>query len=338
MSAVWDIRCNADYYANPTILIKFMKKYCKKWGFQYEKSEEGYEHWQGRISLTKKVTDKFPIIDMFKSLDIKAPNYIRPTADENYRKGNLFYSYITKEESRLYGPWTDKKHDNIPFKNNIDIDYDEYFNDITNFIPYDLENIRYNNLYPYQKDIIHSGLPKNRDQRKIDLLISNVGHEGRSTISNFIDITSQGIELPALDDCDRIIATLCNDLSNTSNRDPKIILFDLPRAQTKKNLKNLIITLEIIKKGKVYDTRHNSKKWRFHPPRIWVFTNELLNLDYLSADRWNIWCLNKNKELIKYDDNDNDEIKFIDDNTNNIPCTIKHDIDIDWSDDDNEYD
>lgn len=56
----------------------------------------------------------------------------------------------------------------------------------------------------------------------------------------------------------------------------------------------------MLKNGKVYDTRHSSRKWFVDSPVIWVFTNSEPDTELLSSDRWRLWTINEKKELRPY--------------------------------------
>lgn len=326
VAAVWDFRANKDHFTKRN-MIKFLTKYCKKWCFQLEQTLNGYTHWQGRLSLTKKNNKKF-IVEMMAKFDITEPNYMEPTAEEKHRKGSMFY--VMKEESRIEGPFTDANWQNDI--NDNDIDFDSKFNDPNVFVPYTLDNIRYDNLFPFQKYICQSSLKCNRDPRKIDLIIddgygrlnSKGGNIGKSTVASYLRIGGHAIDMPACNDFDRLVFTLCDILQGRHNHDPKIILFDLPRALTKNKLHGFICAFEQIKKGYLYDTRNKYSDWEIHPPRIWVFCNEMIDLSLLSSDRWNLWFVDDNKELFaltNLDSSNNlnslDEIVEFDHSTNN---------------------
>jgi len=49
---VYDFRSNLNDYTVET-LKSLLKQIAKKWVFQHEKGDSGYEHWQGRLSLIK---------------------------------------------------------------------------------------------------------------------------------------------------------------------------------------------------------------------------------------------------------------------------------------------
>lgn len=84
-------------------------------------------------------------------------------------------------------------------------------------------------------------------------------------------------------------------------------LIDLPRAMKKTNMVGLFSAIEEIKSGYAYDDRYKFVEKFFDCPNIWVFTNYIPDSEYLSADRWKIWQINKwSKQLEEYNPEDDD--------------------------------
>lgn len=309
----WEFRYSENNI-NKNILINFLKKHCKKWVFQLEEGElNGYKHFQGRMKTIKRMYKK-PLMALFTNEQINIPNYLEPTTSVEHTKGSFFY--VLKELTRLDGPWTDAMNEE-----DEDMDDNNYFskfiNDPTIFKPYTLDGFNFNKLYPFQKKILLSSKKENRNSRVIDLIIDPEGCNGKSTISNYIRIGKFGITMPCINDSEKIVSSCCDILSSKDCRNPKIIIFDLPRAMTKSRLHGFMCAFEQIKSGFVYDPRNKWQEWEFQPPRIWVFCNSLLDLNLLSKDRWNLWSINKDKDLYKYDYDlsryDINECEFIDD-------------------------
>ena len=79
-------------------LKKWCTEHCKKWGFQGEQCPTtGKFHFQMRVSLKRK-SRKLP----WMSWQAK----VSPTS--NHICAGNFYDYVTKEDSRVIGPFTDK--------------------------------------------------------------------------------------------------------------------------------------------------------------------------------------------------------------------------------------
>jgi len=56
--------------------------------------------------------------------------------------------------------------------------------------------------------------------------------------------------------------------------------------------------IEVIKDGTVYDHRNKFVELIIGSPMIWVFTNEMPELLTYTPDRWKLWTINDQKELV----------------------------------------
>jgi len=266
--AVYDCRYNYESVSKDDLIV-WLNEYCKAWVFQGEQGDTGYKHWQGRFSLVKKRA-KSVLLALFKN--IPAPNYLEPTTNKEHQKQAF---YVMKSDTRIEGPYKDGN-------GALDI----------TFIPNIYQNI---NLYPYQIKIIDS--KNHRHQRLVNLIYDPYGNQGKSTLSAVAELYHGGIDLPPLNDFKELVALLCNICMDTNNRDPGLIFIDMPRAMRKDQLYGMYSAIEQIKKCKLYDTRHHYKCWWIECPEIWVFSNILPDMTYLSSDRWKIWQINKDKDL-----------------------------------------
>ena len=106
---VWDATLKADV-ADVSAVRKSLTELSKKWVFQKEKGESGYEHYQIRLSLFKKLR-KSDCYALFKdSADWWSSVQLSPTSKkvaDAVKKGGGF-NYVMKLDSRLDGPWSDK--------------------------------------------------------------------------------------------------------------------------------------------------------------------------------------------------------------------------------------
>lgn len=267
----YDFRYNKDDYTHSNI-ISFLTGIAKHYVFQLECGDTGYKHYQGRLTLIKK-RRKFEALKLFKV----PPQYFEPTTSDEHRRGDAFY--MMKLDTRIEGPWTDK--------------------DASIFIPRQYQNLL-DKLYPYQQFIFDT-----RDEfepRKINLVYDPKGCNGKSTIAALCELMGNGIDVPPMNDMKEIIQLLCDECMSSNNRSPSPIFIDMPRAMDKSRLFGIYSAIEQIKKGKLYDTRYNYKKWWINSPQLWVFTNVLPDLNMLSLDRWNIYELNDKKELVIYEE------------------------------------
>lgn len=243
-------------------IIDYMKLYCKKWGFQEEECPTtGTLHYQCRISL-KERSRKIPVCEKFHCGNIK------PTSKDN-SSGVAFYAYITKEDTRVNGPWTDK---------------DEEI-----YIPRQIREI--NELYSWQEFIVSTA--NNWDKRTINYVYNTSGNVGKSTLVGYCRAYKIGRFLPPVNDAKDLLRMVC-DLPTS-----KMYLFDLPRAMNKERLYGFWTAIETIKDGYAYDDRYKFQEKVFDCPIIWIFGNTLPDIELLSRDRWKIWDI-KDQTLVDF--------------------------------------
>ena len=244
---------------------------CKTWTFQYEKGDSGYLHYQGRFSLKKKR----------RCQEVKAPFqwHLKPTSDKN--KNNDFY--LDKEDTRVLGPWRDTDHTPTETKQmNLMLSW---------------------GLYPWQK-----ALMERSDEfclRSIDLIYDPTGNCGKSLFSEYMEYQGLAEEVPPYRMMDDIYQWVYGRPTK------KCYIFDMPRGLKKDNLGDFYSGIEVIKNGVAYDKRNYPKKKRFNRPRIFVFTNTLPKFNLMSKDRWKLWTIDDNKQLVTYEV---EEEEFLGDN------------------------
>jgi len=269
----YDVRWNADELT-PEDIKDSLNGIVKKFVFQKEKGDSGYIHYQGRISLVKK-RRKNALLNLFGDLK---PNYCEPTVNFEFFRGDAFYQM--KEDTRIDGPWTNKDEVRYQTKQLL------YFKGLE--------------LRPYQQAIIDKC--SQFDLRTIDLIWDTKGNIGKSLLSEYLDYEGLAEEVPAFRLMDDIFQWVC------SRPVKKSYLIDMPRGMKKDRLGDFYSGIEVIKNGVAYDKRYHAKKIRFDRPRIFVFTNTLPNLSMLSMDRWKIWRVNDDYELVELDEEYFDEL------------------------------
>lgn len=268
--AVWDWTLPADDKDDHEV-IEIVKKLFKKWAFQREQgSSTGYVHYQGRGSLFKK--RRFDELKQLCTSVGWANVHLSPSSN-NSQRGPCFYTM--KEDTRIAGPWTDQDQEEA-------------------YIPRQYRGLA-SSLLPWQQRVWDSA--DVFDTRSINLIYDPKGGNGKSTIASLMDLHHRGIDLPPMNDADKLIQSVADILMARQLRDPKVVFVDLPRAMDKRRLSGLYTAIEQIKKGKVYDTRYQYKEWWFDSPQVWVFSNIEPDLDMLSADRWKVWTIN-DRELV----------------------------------------
>lgn len=255
---VYDFTLGKDFVELEN-LKKWLNANCKKWSFQLEKGESGYEHYQGRFSLKTKLR----LSTLKKRIEVPQI-HLSPTSEDNC--DNMFY--VTKTETRISGPWSDK--------------------DIEIYIPRQYRGL-VDNLHPFQKTIWDSY--DIFDTRNINIIIDTIGNIGKSVIASLLELYGRGHDLPCVNDGKELIQSACDWMMDNQIRVPGVFTMDLPRAMKQKQLRGIYTALEQIKKGKVVDMRYHYRQWWFDSPQIWVFTNCQPKLKYLSMDRWRIWSV-----------------------------------------------
>jgi len=244
-----------DYRSVRDYLIKIGKK----WAFQEEKGESGYSHFQGRVSLKVKK----------RLSELKSPFGIHWSPTSKACCGDDFY--VTKEESRVNGPWTSD---------------DEII-----YIPRQIREI--NSLRPWQQSVLnYLGV---WDTRCINLVFCPHGNIGKSILVGWCRAHKLARALPPCNDHKDIMRMVC-DLPTA-----KSYIIDMPRSMNKDRLYGFYSGIETIKDGFAYDDRYSYKEKVFDCPNIWIFSNTLPDEEMLSRDRWKIWEV-KEGELQKYEE------------------------------------
>lgn len=275
--AVYDFRMNSEGL-EPERLKVVLKQLAKHFIFQQEKGHQtGYLHYQGRLSLIKKAR-KSEIMKLWKDVfpDVEFPNYFEPTVGAP--KTFDYNCYAGKADSRVGDTYTDKDVEKA-------------------YIPRQYRD-KLNNLYPFQKVIFESA--KVFEDRVINMIYCEGGNKGKSTIASLCELFGKGIDLPPVNDADKLIQSCCDICMSKDIRDPSPVFVDLPRAMNKDRLNGIYTAIEQIKKGKLYDLRYTYKEWWIDSPQIWVFSNIEPDLSMLSKDRWRVWIINEQRELVKY--------------------------------------
>ncbi len=245
--AVWDFTIPEESLGREEI-TKWCRDKCKHWCFQLEEgTNSGYRHWQGRVSLRTKART------MIKQL---VPAHWSITHDSGTQL------YVTKEETRVEGPWSDKAEEA--------------------YIPL---HIRDKSPLPWQQMILDSA---GMVERKINVIVDEKGCHGKSILCAMAR-TRRYLTIPPVGDAKELISTCCDILSARRIREPGLIIIDIPRAVNKNRLGALFTAIETIKQGWVYDMRYQYKEWVFDPPSLWIMSNHNIPKEFMSADTWVLW-------------------------------------------------
>lgn len=255
---VYDFTCSKEHNGKDDIM-KLLKLHCKKWCFQEENGESGYPHFQGRMSLKMK--------ERIGTCIHKFPRFhLSPTSKEN--SDNVFY--VTKEETRVDGPWKDT--------------------DKVIYIPRQIRDIE--TLYPWQQHIVDDRNVWNT--RTINIVIDETGNHGKSILASYIGVHEIGRSLPYSNDF-RDISRMVMGTESKS-----LYIIDIPRALKKEQMFQFFAGIEQLKNGYAFDDRYSFQEKYFDCPNIWIFMNKKPENNLLSKDRWKYWEINYNLELQRF--------------------------------------
>lgn len=259
---VWDFTVPKGELTHE-MMIEKLDSVSKKWGFQLEKGNTtGFLHYQGRLSLTKKVRLNM----LITLLEWKDAHY---SASSNNSLAT-FYDYVMKDSTRVEGPWCNKKR-GVPTW-------------LANESP---------EWYPWQARVIkYINGPVNR--RRVNVIVDPEGNNGKTYLAYWHAVRGLATELPCENETKFLMRAIF-DMDKTNS-----YFIDLPRAQNKRAVENLIAAVELLKNGKAYDDRYGYKQEYFNPPHIWIFTNTCFDTSNLSGDRWRFWMINQDLELKRW--------------------------------------
>jgi len=265
---VWDVVCNVigEHHAThgtvPAVdsVHNALRGFCKSYVFQLEKSESGFEHYQGRISLIKK--DRGTIAT---AIAAKIGEHIRfsmlATVTDNKTK-EAFYQM--KEQTRVAGPWSDK-------------DYEAPI-----VVPRQWQVLQDPLKWrPWQRKVRE--IAETWDPRSIHYVYDSRGNIGKSTVVGWLHCHRIVQRVPPITSSEELMQALMG----MPVRGCYII--DMPRAMDKRKLFGFYSGVEELKNGYMYDKRYHWRERIIDAPQIIIFSNRLPPKRLLSADRWQVW-------------------------------------------------
>lgn len=247
----------------PEELIKSLKKLSKKGGFQREIGEStGYDHYQGRISLLKKLR----LDEIVKQLPIKGK---WSKTSKACSTGEKFWEYVTKEDTRIEGPW-------------------KWDSSEPDYIPRQIREVE--TLYAWQSLVIEK--IKQWESRIINVIIDKQGCKGKSILVGKCCCELKiARKIPPLNNYKDL---MCLAMSMPTS---SAYFIDMPRALDKTKQEEFFSAIESIKDGHIWDNRYYYKEKWIDSPNIWIFSNVPVNTKLLSKDRWKIWKITEDHEL-----------------------------------------
>ena len=270
----FDLTIPAYQYTHWKDLHRKLAGICKKFVFQLEKGRSGYLHWQCRVSMITKrtaaalITEIIPLIGGHWSL-----------TSANVHNGPKHFNYVMKEDTRVEGPWTDTTP--CEEKPALTRQLREFMKTVKDGNMYDYQ------MYLYEQSTVY-------DDRKITLIYDPHGNSGKSRLVDLLEYEEKALYVPPLDSMKDISQYICCFETR------ECYCFDLPRAMKKegKILRGIYSGIELLKDGRMFDTRYTGKRRRLDCPQIYVFANGIPDWDLLSPDRWEILEIQKDKSYV----------------------------------------
>lgn len=257
----WTIKWTSD--SDRKRITKVCRNWAKHWTFQLEETET-YKHWQGRWSLKQK--------KRLGELAKTAKHWKDPWPLAHFSmtstQGSKTFDYVMKADTRVDGPWsdTDAPPPVIPRQYQVDT------------------------LYPWQQAVVDTR--ERWEPRTINVLYDKQGCRGKSTLMGYL--CSQGLArtLPPVREYKDIMRMVMDLPTSTC------YFIDMPRAMKKDRLGEFYSAIETLKGGYAWDDRYSFREKWFDSPVVWVFTNTLPVFDLLTKDRWSVWEINSENQLV----------------------------------------
>lgn len=289
--------------------------HCQDWVYQLEQAggnggDEGDEedecddesaegdprfHLQGRFRLKTK-SRLTALKRIFKGGPLHTA-HLSVTSSEN--RNNNFY--VTKEDTRKGGPW-----------------YSESFSLMVkdDFVPRQVRE-KMSELFPWQQFVLDDC--RKWCPRTINVIVDRKGNSGKSSfISYMLCMEKNSLEVPPVHDFKDVAQFICSSIQQKGRKYCKNIFVDFPRSRDQTKIHQFMAGIERIKDGRVFDSRYRATTIMIDSPNIWMFTNIVLKLDYVSCDRWAFWTIDKSKCLQRLEFGVMTEQKELDDHVAHI--------------------
>lgn len=150
-------------------------------------------------------------------------------------------------------------------------------------------------LYPWQAEILRQ-LRENPDDRKVCWLVDSKGAAGKSSFAKFLCKHKIALPMTYTDAKD------CMYMVTQQSHQPAYV-FDLTRCKPAAlSATDLYSVMEQLKNGLLQNTKYVAKAGILRPPtHVWVFSNSVPDYKSLSQDRWMVYEINENRNLIGFD-------------------------------------
>jgi hypothetical protein len=262
----------------PDLDVEFSDEYESDTTLESDSSdeEEGYMHWQIKLSLSKKKRLSSILALLKCNHMMLQKGHWSPSSTPSLGE-QFFNSYAGKLDTRVRGPWRSDSRE-VPIPNQI---------------------AHITSLYSWQQEVIDRAMYGD-DFRCVNIIIDKDGCKGKSVLSLYC-------KAHKIMDC-RLIPCITGgnqvflDLNQAVLSQPigRLYFCDMPRALPKNKLAEFFSFLETLKNGYVWDKRFCFKERLFNSPAVWVFMNVEPDLKLLTNNRWRLWAIRDDEELVDY--------------------------------------
>lgn len=276
--ADWSIRITATkeegkWEDEAKVLRMWMRRNCKKWGFQLERgAENGYLHWQTQIRLKKAMTLTNLAAMMKADEKVSAMGqqgqHISRTSTTGKKQA---WSYTAKPETRVLGPWTEEYTEPEDMAADVKL----------------LERGK-REWQQTMADMIEQ-YDEEKDGRLIHWVYDPIGKNGKNALIKWLrwKKLAKSVDLfPEVID----YSQWCH------GQESNCYVMNIPRAGVAQKVQeNLWKGLETIKDGEYSDKRNVAKHASRKRPMLIIFSNGMPDRRKLTADRLKIWMIAEDK-------------------------------------------
>ena len=279
----WSVTVSCNFMELPEVsrIREVLDEFSKQWCFQLEKgANKGKLHYQCRIILAEaQKKDTMLTIFSCRFQDMRDITFL-PESNNSIVQGGLAF-YVLKDETRVDGPWYDPTY--VPRRRNL-------------YKGEDLDCMK--EPRPFQKTIIDA-VCEPPDDRTINWIVNVLGCTGKSKLMKYLRMNPQCFDFA------RVPLGTATQIKTSviAKGSRRIYMVDLPRVRgSDERQQELFSALEEIKNGWVESPMYGkTDELLMMPPHVWVFSNEAPNLNFASPDRWRVWTIDENNNLVPYE-------------------------------------
>lgn len=256
----------------------------RKYAFQEERGGKNKKlHIQSKFELKKKQTESAVIK---KISELFGPKNFHISVTSNACLDD--YSYVTKEESRVNGPWTYEETLNTLSKED---------NNLMKTIKINLDGKGFIEPRKWQIQLRDKILAQ--DGRQIYAVLDEMGNIGKSVFISWMDLTepkTANLSDPIDRAKDITRQAYARASEQEGDKQRNIFLIDIPKSTTHNQHRTVLQAVEYLKADTLKDDRYKCRRIGNRLPKVCCFMNTKPHIKYLSIDRWVIFKVDKESD------------------------------------------